>query len=267
MGSDTFHILLNVICKFKSLSASYGLGFPVKVTKINWSVTSLCNCVETCFPVVGLNRNIALMHATAEICLLADDDMTYSKGYEQKIIDEFEKNPNADVIIFNIGTSTPEYGRMPTQIYKFKRFHRWNRNPYGAPRIAFRLAEVQKRGAFFSQYFGGGTMFPSGEDTIWLDTLMKAGLKVYLSPVMIGNVSYETSSWFSDDVRKLCYGRGALLKARKNGCALLWTIYYATIRKPKELSIFETIKWIECGKKGFLVNRSYENFIGEQKNE
>ncbi|HAZ18611.1 MAG TPA: glycosyl transferase 2, partial [Clostridiales bacterium] len=34
---------------------------------------------------VGLNRNNALMRATADICILADDDMVFDDGYEQKV--------------------------------------------------------------------------------------------------------------------------------------------------------------------------------------
>lgn len=56
---------------------------------------------------VGLNRNNALMRATAEYCLIADDDMVYLDGYEEIVLRAFKENPNADVIIFNLEEPIP----------------------------------------------------------------------------------------------------------------------------------------------------------------
>ena len=51
---------------------------------------------------VGLNRNNALMRADADYCLFADDDMVYIDNYPQIVINAFNKNPKADILIFNI---------------------------------------------------------------------------------------------------------------------------------------------------------------------
>ena len=34
---------------------------------------------------VGINRNLALTYATADICLMADDDVTYTDDMEQRV--------------------------------------------------------------------------------------------------------------------------------------------------------------------------------------
>ena len=46
---------------------------------------------------VGNNRNIALIHATAEYCLLADDDVVYNDDMEERVVSEFKAHPDADV--------------------------------------------------------------------------------------------------------------------------------------------------------------------------
>ena len=51
---------------------------------------------------VGLNRNNALMRATGDICLFADDDMVYVDDYVTKVTEAFAKYSDADVIIFNL---------------------------------------------------------------------------------------------------------------------------------------------------------------------
>ena len=57
---------------------------------------------------LGNNRNIALMYATADICLLADDDVTYYDGYEDKIMSAFGRHPEADMIIFNLDSNSAD---------------------------------------------------------------------------------------------------------------------------------------------------------------
>ena len=46
---------------------------------------------------VGINRNTALMYASAEICLFADDDVKYVDNVEQLVLGEFDAHPDADV--------------------------------------------------------------------------------------------------------------------------------------------------------------------------
>ena len=90
---------------------------------------------------VGKNRNLALIYASADICLLADDDVRYNDDAEEKILAEFESHPDADVIIFHFESDDPT--RMLAKYAKTKKW-RSPRNPWGAVRIAFRLGAVKK---------------------------------------------------------------------------------------------------------------------------
>ena len=49
---------------------------------------------------VGLNRNIALMAADAEILVFSDDDVVYHDDMPQAVEAAFRDNPQADVLIF-----------------------------------------------------------------------------------------------------------------------------------------------------------------------
>ena len=51
---------------------------------------------------VGLNRNTSLLRADGDICLFADEDIVYEKGYARMVTEEFEKHPEADMIVFNV---------------------------------------------------------------------------------------------------------------------------------------------------------------------
>ncbi|MBR2876230.1 MAG: glycosyltransferase family 2 protein, partial [Clostridia bacterium] len=68
---------------------------------------------------VGLSRNSALMRSSADICVLADDDMVFSDHYEETVSRAFSENPQADVIIFNLieeGASLNRQISSPTKI-------------------------------------------------------------------------------------------------------------------------------------------------------
>ena len=51
---------------------------------------------------VGRSRNNAILRADSDICLFSDEDIVYEQGYAQTIAAEFERNPKADMILFNI---------------------------------------------------------------------------------------------------------------------------------------------------------------------
>ena len=210
---------------------------------------------------VGLNRNTALSYADAEICLMADDDMVYRDGYADVILKEFERLPQADIIIFNIGTSTPEYGRIPTVVSKVKKLSFLSKCPFGAPRIAFRLNSVRKTNIGFSPFFGGGCIYSSGEDSIWLCQLLNAGLKIYLTDKFIGDVSYATTTWNENisNMEKL-YTRGAMYEAGNKKFKYLFMLYYAFLRNDGKTSALKAFKIMKDGIKGYRSLKTFKEY-------
>lgn len=85
---------------------------------------------------VGKSRNNALMRSTADICVIADDDIVYVKDYENIIINAFRKTPKADMIIFSVDIFDKK-GKK-TKRLKNKRVRFFNSLKYGAVRIAFK---------------------------------------------------------------------------------------------------------------------------------
>ena len=50
---------------------------------------------------VGLSRNNALLRASHTISLFSDSDIEYYDDYQEKVIQEFNAHPKADMILFN----------------------------------------------------------------------------------------------------------------------------------------------------------------------
>lgn len=156
---------------------------------------------------VGKNRNAVLQNATADICVFADDDMTFVDGYPQIVERAFAECPEGDVLIFNLIEKHPR--RYVNK--KIKRIRQHNYAKYGAARLVIRRQRVADAGITFSTMFGGGARYGSGEDTIFLKECLDKGLRVYAVPYAIAEIDQSAaSSWFTGYNEKYFYDRGAL---------------------------------------------------------
>jgi len=201
------------------------------------------------------------MYASADICLLADDDIVYRDDLEQVILNEFGKHPDADIIIFNydaINSGT----RKIKKFKKTKKSSKFFRKMGGGIRIAFRLASAKKANLWFTTLFGGGCIFPCGEDSKWLIDAYNKNLNVYVSKEFIGTVSFGDSSWFNGVNERYFYGFGAFYKDVHPISYPLWMLYFA-IRTTKmtKMGFLTKIHWLRNGVKGYKKLLTYDQFI------
>ena len=205
---------------------------------------------------VGINRNLALTYASADICLLADDDVVYADDMEARVLAEFDAHPDADVMIFHLASTDP---RRPQISYpKTKKHGRFGRMPWGGVRIAFRLSALRRANVWFTTLFGGGCLYPSGEDSMFLTDLKRAGLRFYVSRETIGTAKMEESAWFTGYDEKFYFGKGAFVAARHPKTFFFWCRYYLfRYRKHKELSWQQKKKWMNHGRRAYQKMYSF----------
>ena len=129
------------------------------------------------------SRNHALALSQGEISLISDDDIAYIQNIEQTILDAFEKNPDADIITFQIQTPQGE----PYKRYKQKSFWHTPKTLMGvcSVEIAFKTTKIREKALFFDEAFGLGATFPTGEENIFLTDALKKGLKILYLPIPI----------------------------------------------------------------------------------
>lgn len=157
---------------------------------------------------IGLSRNNALMRATGDICLFADDDVTYVDNYREIVIEAFEQNPKADLIFFNVlsrNLKRPSY-----KIEKSRRVRWFNCLRFGTYQMAVRTERIKQANIYFSLLFGGGAKYGSGEDSLFIVECLKKGLNVYTNSAIIGYVSQSNSSWFRGYTDKFFFDKGVL---------------------------------------------------------
>lgn len=174
---------------------------------------------------VGRSRNYALMNASADICMLADEDMIYVDGYEKIVLKAFKKNPKADIILFEIESLNPN--RKCVVIKKNARITLFNGLKYGACRIAFKREKVIGSNIWFSLMFGGGAKYSAGEDSLFIYECIKKGLKLYTCKEKIADIKQDTSSWFTGYGEKYFKDKGALCAAMTPRYSKLLSIIFA----------------------------------------
>lgn len=206
---------------------------------------------------VGLNRNNALMRATSDICLLADDDIVLAKDYRDIILESFSKNPDADVIIFNL---EEEIHKRFTIKEKMKIGY-LNYMRFGAARIAFKRKSITKNGISFNLHFGGGAEYSAGEDTLFLNDCLKNKLNVIALPIIIGKIEeVRPSTWFEGYNDKYFIDRGGLFAAISRKWSILLCLQFAVRRR----NLFrEKTSWIAA----FKLMLKGVNEFNNQKNK
>jgi len=202
---------------------------------------------------VGKSRNSGLSRSTETICLMADDDMVYVNNYDQIILEEFKNNPSADVILFNV----PIYNQDGTKIIKIKKNEKiniFNSLKYGTVNIAFRRNTIIKNNIHFSLFFGGGTFFGSGEDTLFINECLKKNLKVISNTKVIATIKQGQSTWFSGYNEKFFMDKGALFKALSPALYHLYIVQFVLRKRSlykKEYNFLEILKLMYDGARKF----------------
>ncbi|NLB61863.1 MAG: glycosyltransferase family 2 protein [Clostridiales bacterium] len=224
--------------------------------EFSYSQIDSAKLITTTFRGVGKNRNLALCYADVDILLFSDDDMRYVDGYEQIVIQAFERLKHADVIIFN----TADVGRETHNIKNTKRVRLWNFARHGTYRIAIRRSSLLKARLSFSEFFGGGAIYSSGEDSIFLRDALRKKLRIYTSPETIAVVNQESSTWFNGYDEKFMFDKGAL-------CSALFPAmkYFAGFYLLVKFSRRATIKKSNCFKAMLAGIKCEKNMISYQE--
>ena len=206
---------------------------------------------------VGLNRNIALMAADADILLFADDDVTYYDGALDSVKQAFVDFADADVMIFSVDLTRNgeifEKRHLP-----IKRRNLYNSLKYGTYVLAIRRSAVLLKNLKFTHLFGGGCIYGSGEDSLFIRDCFKAGLKVYSHSCVLGTCAKDSSSWFTGYNEKYIYDKGAWIACAfpKIKHLIKWYFVYKFAKK-SGFSYAKTAKIVNNGIIGFKTGSTY----------
>lgn len=232
------------------------------------NITSKCTVINQCgsnglekyknFNIYSYNelgnsnsRNRGLEHITEDIILLCDDDIVYDVNYETKVLNEFKRNPKADVIIFNMYSPN----RKKRVIKKRKRLHLWNSLNYASYNIAFRRESVLNKNIKFNTDFGPNAKYSNGTDTMFIVDLFRNRLKVYSCPENLGTVYNKSSTWFKGYNEKYFFNKGALFTAVNRYLRHVLILQYLL----RHTEVLKNIKFLKAFKLMLKGSKDYIN--------
>lgn len=155
------------------------------------------------------SRNTALLKCTGDLLCIADDDMVYSDTYVSDIINEFERNPNADAILFYVKSINGREGSK--NIKRSGRLGRVEYKEFCSVEIVIKRDKLMASNIWFNTLFGSGSIYKCGEDSIFLNELLRNGFVIYKSDVQIATVDMSESSWFNGYNEEFFFNKGALV--------------------------------------------------------
>lgn len=151
------------------------------------------------------SRNRAIENSNADICIIADDDLVYERGYKEIIKEGYRKYPDADIITFyvdNIDADRRKIKRKEGKINFVKSMR------IQSVQITFKRQSIIDKGIKFNENFGSGTELYMGEENIFLIECLKKGLKIYYIPITIATIQDNDSTWFKGYNKKFFYVKG-----------------------------------------------------------
>ena len=172
------------------------------------------------------SRNRAIDLASAEICLLADDDQVYVPDACDRVTAAFARFPEADVITFMEKTAPDGALRKPYPRHArpHSMFSVWR---VRSSEIAFRRSRVREAGLYFDPAFGRGSRYVSAEETIFLTDALRQGLKLIFVPDVTAFHPMNSTAQRGATDPNVMYSKGAAMKRVYGGLAPLAIFAFA----------------------------------------
>lgn len=171
---------------------------------------------------LSISRNICIKNATAEIVLIADDDIQYKPDLVETVLGVFNQD-NCDVATFTIQP------RSPTRRYRWHEQHRHNNVSIlgvSSVEIAFRLASIKRNEIWFDRQFGLGSTYPTSEEAIFLRDCIDSDLKVMFVPEAIAKHDHKSSGedWSN---KQTWFSKGAVFRRMYGYPGILFIVIFA----------------------------------------
>ena len=139
---------------------------------------------------LSISRNLAIKNSSFDYCVFADDDIVYKENFYTIISTSFKNNPNADIITFRM---EDESGKL-FKDYKNIKYHDERTIRYiNSVVIAFKRESIIKNNLSFDPLFGLGSIFPTGDEYVFLMQCLNKGLNIISNSAIILSHNSESS--------------------------------------------------------------------------
>ncbi len=168
------------------------------------------------------SRNLAIRNATADVCLMADDDIIYQPHLRLKIEEGYLKFPDAAMISFQAinehGESLADY--FPEGLHNKKSLKKIYTIVISFKREVFKTDQV-----YFNHYFGVGSVFKGETEYAFLRNAFDKRLKmVHLAQVIVQHPHENSGRLMGSD--NALFARSALAHRFYGNFSYIWLLKY-----------------------------------------
>ncbi|PJB12285.1 MAG: hypothetical protein CO119_07525 [Flavobacteriales bacterium CG_4_9_14_3_um_filter_40_17] len=209
------------------------------------------------------SRNLALKNAVKKIVLIADDDVVYKAGFDAKIVETFNKNPDASVL--NFRTETTE-GKLFWDYPKTQnKLNIKQLTKVLSIEVAFKTADIRKSQLCYNEHFGLGAQFEDSETFFFLRAAFHKKLSVLFHPETIVIHASVTSSDELESDRKIYAKMAGHQKRFGIFSYVLLVKYIFFLSRKKFISLKEIKPKFIIGLNGIRDYQTISNEFSDQK--
>ncbi|MGB6269435.1 MAG: glycosyltransferase family A protein [Olleya sp.] len=152
------------------------------------------------------SRNLAIKNATGDVCLLADDDVKYKKGFSEIITKAFNTYKSAAIITFKM----QDFEGNDFRSYSNKKSHDLETiKNVNSVVISFNRKQIIKNNLWFDEAFGLGAIFKTADEYIFMrETFEKKLTVLFESKVILSHPKFSSGQDNGSDT--LLFARAAL---------------------------------------------------------
>lgn len=205
---------------------------------------------------VPKSRNLAIKNATKDICLMADDDISYKPNLLNTINEGYNLYEEASMISFEaVDEHDKAYANYPLKgihnKQSLKKIYTWV--------ISFRRQDYLDREVFYNTHFGFGATFEGNEEYVFLRNAYDKGLKMFHFPKVIVMHPDESSGRRMGNDNAI-FARAALHYRFYGNLSYIWVFKFVFfLSRNKYISIKDTLSKIRIGFEGIQTYKTLKS--------
>ena len=185
------------------------------------------------------SRNLAIQQARGKICFIADDDVKYLPEAIDVVKKAYQDHPDAALISFQFLRENYETCKIYHKESGYQH-HLLQKQALTSFEMCINLNLVKSENVQFNTCFGLGAHFKSGEEGVFRDDLVRAGLKVaYVSKPTV--IHYGKTSVGAQGYKKYTQALTATKYLQYKNLIYLWIIRYIYILLNRKVIKFSQI--------------------------
>lgn len=207
---------------------------------------------------ISINRNNAIKQSSADICLIADDDLTYTTEQLQSVIKAFIENPGYKLITFKYsGDDNKHYPNTSFDLTE-------DRKGYYISEIEIAFRREVSDVVLFNEYFGPGLHpLQACEGAIFIHQALSKGIKSIFIPITITHHTGGVSTGNRSLSPGVLMAQGAYIYIVYPSTALLRLLLFAWRSSRRgQTKIFPAMRYLW---KGYIYGKRYFNHDGSIK--